>query len=133
MRFLIRMFDAVMGLLLAVVTLPVILILVVVSWIVFGWPPISRTPSMGMGRRRFKLLRINTVPRGFDLRGRRLRFANFLRASGLDRLPALWNVVFGHMSFVGPPPRHTSPGRGGARTWSSAVRPGLIGAWARPG
>jgi lipopolysaccharide/colanic/teichoic acid biosynthesis glycosyltransferase len=60
-----------------------------------------------------------------------IRFGHFLRASGLDELPQLINVLYGQMSLVGPRPpipyevqqyRHWYNGR-------FDVVPGLTGLW----
>ena len=58
-------------------------------------------------------------------------FGRFLRRTGLDELPQIWNVLRGDMSFVGPRPV-TAPelaryGRGKAAYLS--LRPGVTGMW----
>lgn len=71
-------------------------------------------------------------------RGRKLRhdprvtrFGQFLRATSLDELPQLWNVLRGEMSLVGPRPITAGElscyGADGAAYL--ALRPGLTGPW----
>lgn len=60
------------------------------------------------------------------------RIGRFLRASSLDELPQLLNVLRGEMSLVGPRP--VTPSELGAQYGHAAlhymcVRPGLTGAW----
>lgn len=58
-------------------------------------------------------------------------FGRFLRCSGLDELPQIWNVLRGDMSFVGPRPV-TEPELekyGSNRRAYLSVRPGVTGMW----
>ena len=69
----------------------------------------------------------------FKLRAdpRTTRVGGWLRKYSLDELPQLWNILVGHMSFVGPRPPLCSE----AEQYDSAVRrrlfikPGLTGLW----
>jgi lipopolysaccharide/colanic/teichoic acid biosynthesis glycosyltransferase len=57
------------------------------------------------------------------------RFGRFLRATSLDELPQLWNILCGEMSFVGPrpfTPDQTHLYQGGAYY---LMKPGLTGYW----
>jgi lipopolysaccharide/colanic/teichoic acid biosynthesis glycosyltransferase len=85
------------------------------------------------------LLKFRTMRDGTDAAGRELpdgerltRFGVFLRSTSLDELPALWNVLKGEMSLVGPRPllmeylAHYSP----VQARRHLVRPGITG-WAQ--
>lgn len=59
------------------------------------------------------------------------KFGRFLRRTGLDELPQIWNVLRGEMSFVGPRPV-TEPELalyGGHKSAYLSVRPGITGMW----
>jgi len=89
-----------------------------------GRPVFLRQDRPGRDRVLFGLVRFRTT-RGGEL----TRLGRWLRVTHLDVLPALWNVLRGEMSVVGPRPllpacleRHT---RYQARRYE--VRPGLTG------
>ncbi|WP_417257869.1 sugar transferase [Celeribacter sp.] len=60
------------------------------------------------------------------------RIGRFLRATSLDELPQLWNVIKGDMSFVGPRPytadQEAMYENAGGHAYRS-MRPGITGIW----
>ena len=83
---------------------------------------------------KFRTMRNSTEPNGVPLpdHQRITRVGQFLRASSLDELPELWNVLKGDMSLVGPRPllMEYMPLYSTHQARRHEVRPGITG-WAQ--
>ncbi len=107
-----RAFDLLSGLLLALVTLPILLLLAAVSTFVFrSWPFFSQT-RVGLNGQPFRIWKIRSLPRSTPAyaskeelsRYQNNRWGASIRKHHLDELPQFWHVVSGRMSLVGPRP-----------------------------
>jgi len=107
-----RLFDIVFALFLILFLLPVIAVVAALCLILEGRPVLylserMHSPSRGFTLIKFRTMRVsseNTGVTGGDKSDRVSRFQNILRKTRLDELPQLFNIIFGHMSFVGPRP-----------------------------
>lgn len=90
---------------------PLMLMAAVAVWTSMGQPILFRQVRPGLGGRRFTIIKFRTMADTRDPVGtllydgdRLTKVGRFLRATSIDELPALWNVLKGEMSLVGPRP-----------------------------
>ncbi|MFL6005340.1 MAG: sugar transferase [Gaiellaceae bacterium] len=141
-----RILDIVFALLFGIVGVPLGLVIAAVIAGSCGFPVLYRGDRVGRGGRIFTINKFRTLRRDAETRlgpylGEELvhrteleytRVGRWLKATQLDELPQLWNVLRGDMSFVGPRPIRPRFFEELARElpgyWQRlVVRPGLTG------
>lgn len=102
-----RGFDIVVSAAGLIVTLPIQLLTAGAVLAADGGPVLFRQVRPGRHGRPFQLVKFRTMQppeRGATDAERLTRLGRILRATSLDELPTLWNVLKGEMSLVGPRP-----------------------------
>lgn len=100
-----RAFDIFLIVLFAPLWLPVMGLVALSVRIFLGRPILFWDARCGLHGDPFRLVKFRTMREGPGTDAERLtRFGRFLRATSLDELPELWNVLKGDMSLVGPRP-----------------------------
>jgi sugar transferase EpsL len=106
-----RLFDISVAAVLLIVLSPLMLAIAALVKLKLGAPVLFSQVRPGLQGRPFRMFKFRTMLDTRDADGellpsdRRLtRFGKKLRATSLDELPELWNVLKGDMSLVGPRP-----------------------------
>jgi len=116
--FELRVLDLFFGVLFGVLLLLPALAIALLVRLTSGSPVLYRGERVGRGGRFFRMLKFRTLRPGAEQRigqylGEELvrrteaeltTLGRWLKASQLDEIPQLWNVLRGDMSFVGPRP-----------------------------
>ena len=152
-----RVLDFVAAAIGIVMLLPLLLASAVAIYVVDPAPVIYRQTREGQRGRPFQVLKLRTMYRDADARLEAMLAANpearanwdthfklkhdprilpgigqFLRATSIDELPQLWNVLVGEMRLVGPRPfpiYHLAAMDQTFRVRRRSVVPGLTGLW----
>ena len=112
-RFVKRIFDILVSLVMCIVFLPAFLICAIAIHIDSKGPVFYKQQRYTVGKKVFNVYKFRTMVQNAEQNGAQLATDNdpritkvgrILRATRLDELPQLYNILFGHMSIVGPRP-----------------------------
>ena len=135
-RFIKRGLDFILSLAGIIVLSPVFLVLALLVRCKLGSPVLFRQERPWKDEKIFTLCKFRTMTDKKDAAGKLLpdsqrltKFGKFLRASSLDELPELFNILKGDMSIIGPRPLLVSylPYYTEEERLRHHVRPGLTG------
>jgi sugar transferase EpsL len=109
-----RIFDLALTLLTLPLVLPLLIVLFIVIRINLGSPVLFRQERLGLSGHPFLIRKFRTMTDARDAQGNLLpdakrltKLGRLLRATSLDELPELINVLRGEMSLVGPRPLYS--------------------------
>lgn len=131
-----RVIDFTLSLLGLIILSPILLILIVLGTVFMRGNPFFTQERPGKNEKIFKLIKFRTMDNRKDKEGNLLpdeirlnKYGRFLRASSLDELPELINILKGDMSIIGPRPLLVDylPRYNEFQHHRHDVRPGLTG------
>ncbi|SCX77410.1 sugar transferase [Alkaliphilus peptidifermentans] len=110
-KFIKRPQDLFLSISALIVLSPILLIVAILVRTKLGSPIIFTQDRPGKNEKIFKMYKFRTMTDERDDNGdllpdsvRLTKFGKILRATSLDELPELWNIVRGNMSVIGPRP-----------------------------
>ena len=131
-----RLMDFLIAALSIIIFSPLLIILAILVRVKLGGPVIFKQERPGLNGKVFKLYKFRTMTDAKDENGNLLddeyrltSFGKKLRATSLDELPELYNILKGDMSIVGPRPLLVKylPLYNDEQKRRHDVRPGLTG------
>lgn len=131
-----RFYDFILSLLAILVLSPILLLLTILGAIKMKGNPFFTQARPGKKGKIFRLIKFRTMTCEKDAEGNLLPdeqrltgYGKMLRATSLDELPELFNILFGNMSIVGPRPLLVKylPLYNERQSRRHEVRPGLTG------
>lgn len=134
-----RIFDVVAALTALILLSPILIWVALKVRSRLGSPVIFRQRRPGLNGEPFDMIKFRTMLEAYDEHGKPLPneqrmtpFGKWLRATSLDELPELWNVLKGNMSLVGPRPLRMEylPLYNAHQARRHELRPGITG-WAQ--
>ncbi|GAA0666994.1 lipopolysaccharide/colanic/teichoic acid biosynthesis glycosyltransferase [Sphingomonas insulae] len=144
-RLVKRGFDTLVATLALAILWPVLLVTALLIRLDSPGPVLFRQPRMGRGNTLFSMLKFRSMRSDLcDARGDRstardddrvTRVGRFIRATSIDELPQIFNVLRGEMSIVGPRPHALGSLAGDKLFWNvdrqywlrHAIKPGITG------
>ena len=101
-----RLFDLILSVSLILFLFPIMILIFFFVWFLIGFPIfVQKRP--GLNNKVFKFYKFKTLydaPNDVPEKKRQNAFGDFLRKTGLDELPQLFNILENSMSLVGPRP-----------------------------
>lgn len=134
-----RAFDFLLSLMALAVLSPILLILTVIGACVMKGNPFFTQQRPGKNEKIFRLIKFRTMTNAKDKEGNLLPddqrltgYGKFLRATSVDELPSLINILIGDLAIIGPRPLLVEylPWYTETEKHRHDVRPGLTG-WAQ--
>lgn len=135
-RFVKRPMDFILSLLAIIILSPILITVAILVRIKLGSPVLFKQKRPGLNEKIFTMYKFRTMTDEKDENGELLpdsirltKLGKMLRATSLDELPGLFNILKGDMSIVGPRPLLISylPYYTELEKQRHGVRPGLTG------
>lgn len=111
-KFIKRTLDILSSFFALLILSPVLLTLTVLGWIKMRGNPFYIQLRPGRNEKIFRLIKFRSMTEAKDAEGsylpdeqRLTKYGRFIRATSLDELPELVNILIGDMSVVGPRPQ----------------------------
>ena len=129
-----RLLDILIALPAVIVTLPINLIMAIITYVTLGSPILFTHYRPGLGEKPFKMVKFRNMTNETDENGQLLppsqrvtKVGAFFRKTSLDELLQFWLILIGKMSIIGPRPllMHYLPAYSMEQHKRHAVRPGL--------